>query len=173
MSTLAVLQNSNGSWASILFAALAFILVIGIWWQYFENIERKVDKALQTAGQTIIYVHLFVYLSLSTIAASIQLLFLEELDYHFILTMVFLSVLLYFVSTSIIFHRYRHKHQQLRLIHLALFLGILGGFFVVDLFVVVPNYVIIAEMALFFWFMRDWQPVSSPRMEVFEGGTAQ
>lgn len=150
VSTLAVLQNSNGTWDSILFAALAFILVIGIWWQYFENIERKVDKSLQTVGQTIIYGHLFVYLSLSTIAASIQLLFLEELDYRFILAMVFLSTLMYFVSTSIIFHRYRHKHLQLRAIHLVLFLGILAGFFVIDLFVVVPNYVIIAEVALFF-----------------------
>ncbi|NOV02067.1 low temperature requirement protein A [Paenibacillus planticolens] len=150
VSTLAVLQTSNGTLASILFAALAFILVIAIWWQYFENIERKVDKELQTAGQTIIYGHLLVYLSLSTIAASIQLLFLEQLDYFFMLGMVFLSVLLYFVSTTLIFHRYRHKHLQLRPVHLALFLGILGGFFVLDVFVVVPNYAIIGEMVLFF-----------------------
>lgn len=150
VSTLAVLQSSNGNWASVLFAALAFILVIAIWWQYFENIERKVDKGLNTAGQTIIYVHLFIYLSLSAIAASIQLLYLGQLDYLFIISMVFLSVLLYFVSTTVIFHRYRHKHLQLRPFHLGLFLGILAGFFVINLFVVVPNYVIIGEMAVFF-----------------------
>lgn len=150
ISTLAVLQSSNGSWASVLFAALAFVVVIAIWWQYFENIEKKVDKELQTAGQTIIYGHLFVYLSLSTIAASIQLLFMNQLSYHFILGMVFLSVLLYFASTTAIFHRYRHKHLQLRLVHLFLFLGVWGGFLLFDWFVVVPSYLILGEMAVFF-----------------------
>ncbi|SDO77613.1 Low temperature requirement protein LtrA [Paenibacillus sp. yr247] len=150
VSTLAVLQSSDGTWQSILFAFQAFILVIAMWWQYFENIEKKVDKAMQTAGQTIIYVHLLIYLSMSTIAASIQLLFMDQLAYRFMLGFVFLSVLLYFLSTSIVFHRYRHKHRQLRPFHLVIFLGLLGSFFLIDMCVVVPNYVIIGEMMVFF-----------------------
>lgn len=150
ISTLAVLQSSDGTWQSVLFALLAFIVVIAMWWQYFENIEKKVNKALQTAGQSIIYGHLLIYLSMSTIAASFQLLFMEQLSYTFMLGFIFVSVLLYFISTTLVFHKYRHKHLQLRSTHLAIFLGLLGVFFVLDLIFLFPPYVIMGEMTVFF-----------------------
>ena len=84
------------------------------------------------------------------IAASIQLLFLEQLNYAFMLGFIFASVLLYFFSTSLVFHKYRHAHQRLRLVHLALFLGVLAVFLGLDLMFEMPNYVIIGEMMLFF-----------------------
>ncbi|MNF91612.1 Bacterial low temperature requirement A protein (LtrA) [compost metagenome] len=150
ISILAVLQSSDWTWQSIVFATLTFLLIIAMWWQYFENVEKKVNKALETAGQTIIYGHLFIYMSLCMIAASIQLLFLEQLNYGFKISFVFGSVLLYFFSTSLVFHKYRHAHQRLRFAHGALFLGILVVFLGLDLMFTMPNYVIIGEMALFF-----------------------
>jgi low temperature requirement protein LtrA len=150
ISILAVLQSSYWTWQSILFAILTFLLIIAMWWQYFDNVEKKVDKTIETAGQTIIYGHLFIYISLCMIAASIQLLFLEQLNYTFMLCFVFGSVLLYFFSTSLVFHKYRHLHQRLGIFHLALLLGLLGVFFTVDLFFLIPNYLIIGEMMLFF-----------------------
>ncbi|OCT11272.1 low temperature requirement protein A [Paenibacillus pectinilyticus] len=150
VSILTVLQSSDWNWPSIMFASLTFLLIIAMWWQYFENMEKKVNKALETAGQTIIYGHLFIYLSLCMIAASIQLLFLKQLNNGFMLSFIFGSVLLYFFSTSLVFHKYRHSHLRLGIPHLALLLGILGVFFGVDLVVDLPNYVIIGEMMLFF-----------------------
>ncbi|MFD0681192.1 MULTISPECIES: low temperature requirement protein A [unclassified Paenibacillus] len=151
ISILAVLQQSNyWTWQSILFASITFLLIIAIWWQYFDNVEKKVNKSIETAGQTIIYGHLFIYLSLCMLAASIQLLFLEQLNYTFMLSFIFGSVLLYFFSTSLVFHKYRHIHQRLGILHLVLLLGLLGVFFIVDLFFLVPNYLIIGEMMLFF-----------------------
>lgn len=96
ISILAVLQSSNWTWQSILFALITFVLIIAMWWQYFDNVEKKVNKSIETAGQTIIYGHLFIYLSMCMIAASIQLLFLKQLDYLFMLGYMFGSVLLYF-----------------------------------------------------------------------------
>ncbi|MNW03134.1 hypothetical protein D3C71_1990230 [compost metagenome] len=84
------------------------------------------------------------------IPASIQLLFLEQLNYGFKISFVFGSVLLYFFSTSLVFHKYRHAHQRLRWAHGALFLGVLVVFLGLDLMFTMPNYVIIGEMALFF-----------------------
>lgn len=150
VSILAVLQSSHWTWQSIVFALLTFLLIIAMWWQYFDNVEKKVDKSIETAGQTIIYGHLFIYISLSMIAASIQLLFLEQLNYTFMLFFIFGSVLLYFFSTTLVFHKYRRFRQRLGIFHLALLLGLLGVFFAVDLLFLIPNYLIIGEMMLFF-----------------------
>ncbi|KRE41824.1 low temperature requirement protein A [Paenibacillus sp. Soil522] len=150
ISILAVLQSSEWTWQSILFAAITFLLIIAMWWQYFDNIEKKVNKTIMTAGQTIIYGHLFIYLSMCMIAASIQLLFMEQLNDAFMLCFIFGSVLLYFFSTTWVFHKYRHTHHRLGTYHLALLLGLLGAFFTLDLFFQTSNLVIIGEVAVFF-----------------------
>ncbi|WP_239618539.1 low temperature requirement protein A [Cohnella mopanensis] len=150
ISILTVLQSTHWTWQSIAFASITFLLIIAMWWQYFDNIEKKVNKTIETAGQTIIYGHLFIYLSMSMIAASIQLLFLEQLNYSFMLSFIFGSVLLYFFSTSLVFHKYRPIHLRLGRSHLALLLGLLAGFFAADLFILMPNYIIIGEVMAFF-----------------------
>ncbi|MFD0693407.1 low temperature requirement protein A [Paenibacillus sp. GCM10027628] len=150
ISILEVLQSSYWTWQSILFASITFLLIIAMWWQYFDSIEKKVNKTIETAGQTIIYGHLFIYLSMCMIAASIQLLFLKQVNYSFMLSFIFGSVLLYFFSTSLVFHKYRHAHLRLGINHLALLLGLLGVFFTVDLWFLVPNYMIIGELMVFF-----------------------
>ncbi|QNF29886.1 low temperature requirement protein A [Metabacillus elymi] len=150
ISTLAVIQPNQGNWNSIGFSVISFILIISMWWQYFDNVDKKVDKSVQTAGQTIIYGHLFILMSLSMIAASIRLLYLHEVHYSFILYFAFGSVMLYFLSTTFVFHQYRHEHHRLKIYHLGLFLGILVVFFIINLIVVVPNIVIIGELTLFF-----------------------
>lgn len=150
ISTLAIIQPAQGNWDSIGFVIISFILIISMWWQYFDNMEKKIDKSLQSSGQIIIYGHLFILMSLSMIAASIRLLFLHEVHYSFILFFTFGSVLLYFLSTTFVFHQYRHVHHRLKIYHLGLFLGILTVFFIINLIIAVPNILIIAELTLFF-----------------------
>ncbi|MDQ7862646.1 low temperature requirement protein A [Peribacillus frigoritolerans] len=129
VSTLAVIQPKQGNWDSIAFSIISFALIIAMWWQYFDNMDKKVDKSVQSSGQIIIYGHLFILMSISMIAAAIRLLFLHEVHYSFILYFVFGSVLLYFMSATFVFHQYRHRHQRLQIYHLGLFLGILAVFF--------------------------------------------
>ncbi len=150
ISTLSVLQPQQDDWESILFSIISFILIISMWWQYFDNIEKKVNKSIQTAGQTIIYGHLFILMALSMIAASIKLLFLQEVQYSFLLYFTFGSVLLYFIATTIVFHQYRYEQQRLKVYHLGLFLGILAFFFIFNVLIIVPNIIIIGELAVFF-----------------------
>ena len=150
VSTLAVIQPTQGDWESISFAIGAFLLIIAMWWQYFDNVEKKVDKSIQTAGQTIIYGHLFILMSLSAVAASIRLMVLHEIDYHFSLYFTFGSVLLYFFSTTFVFHQYRHVHHRLKIYHLGLFLGMLALFFIFNLLVPVSSIFIIVELTVFF-----------------------
>ena len=45
ISILTVLQSANWTWQSILFATLTFLLIIAMWWQYFDNVEKKVNKS--------------------------------------------------------------------------------------------------------------------------------
>ncbi|MEI7026349.1 low temperature requirement protein A [Paenibacillus sp. y28] len=150
VSILAVLQSDSWTWQSVLFAAITFILIIAMWWQYFDNLEKKVDKSIRTAGQTIIYGHLFIYLSMSMLAASIQLLFLEQLDYFAGIYFMFGTLLLYFLSTSLVFNMYKHRQHRLGFSHFALLLGTVGCFFALDLLFVVPNYLVIGEVMAFF-----------------------
>ncbi|MCK1992262.1 low temperature requirement protein A [Peribacillus muralis] len=150
ISTIAVIQPKQGNWDSIAYAILSFTLIISMWWQYFDNLEKKIDKSVQTSGQIIIYGHLFILMSLSMIAAAIRLLFLHEVDYLFNVYFAFGSVLLYFLSTTFVFHQYRRKQHQLQMYHLAIFIGILAVFFIFNLLVFVPNIVIIGELTLFF-----------------------
>lgn len=150
ISTLYVLQPQKGDWNSLSFSIISFILIISMWWQYFDNVEKKVDKSIQAAGQIIIYGHLFILMSLSMIAASIKLLFLNEVHYSFNLFFIFGSVLLYFITTTIVFHQYRFEQDRLKYYHLALFIGILASFFIINLIVEVSNIVIMGELTLFF-----------------------
>ncbi|MFP7732306.1 low temperature requirement protein A [Priestia aryabhattai] len=150
VSILAVIQPQKGDWNTILFSVISFVLIIAMWWQYFENVERKVNKSIQRAGQTIIYGHLIILMSLSMIAASIKLMFLHEVHYTFSLYFVFGSVLLYFTATTLVFHQYRFEEHRLKVYHLGLFLGILALFFIVNLILIVPSTFIIGELAIFF-----------------------
>jgi low temperature requirement protein LtrA len=150
VSILTVLQPQKGDWNSILFSILAFALIISIWWQYYDNMEKKVDKSVQTAGQTVIYGHLFILMSLSLIASSIKLLYLLEVRYSFILCYLFGSVFIYFIAASLVFHKCRYEHQRLKINHLGLFTAILAAFVAVDLIVTVPSIILLAQMTLFF-----------------------
>jgi hypothetical protein len=89
-------------------------------------------------------------MSLSMIATSIKLLFLNEVRYSFNLYFIFGSILLYFITTTIVFHQYRFKQDRLKYYHLALFIGILAALFIINLIVEVSNIVIMGEMTLFF-----------------------
>ncbi|KAJ3197787.1 hypothetical protein HK101_000685 [Irineochytrium annulatum] len=129
VSIIAVLQADHWDMKSILFAAFTSIFVIAMWWQYFDNVEKKVSKEIQTAGQAIIYGHLFIYISMSMIAASIQLLYQNQLNYVFMLG---------------------HAHLRLGPRHLAFMVGLLAAFVLVDLVYRVPGYVIMGEDMLFF-----------------------
>lgn len=150
ISTLSVLQPQNGDWGSILFSVLAFTLIVSICWQYYDNVEKKVDKSVQTAGQTVIYGHLFILMSLGMIASSIKLLYLQELRYSFTLYYIFGSAFIYFIAVSLVFHKYRYEHQRLKINHLGLFAGILIAFVIINLILPVPNIVILAQLTLFF-----------------------
>ncbi|WP_250161063.1 MULTISPECIES: low temperature requirement protein A [Bacillaceae] len=68
-------KKRQGNWDSISFAIISFILIISMWWQYFDNMEKELKKSRQTSGQIIIYGHLLILMSLSMVAASIRLLF--------------------------------------------------------------------------------------------------
>jgi low temperature requirement protein LtrA len=148
ISILAVLQANTWNWQSVLFASLTFFLIIAMWWQYFDSVEKKVNKAVETAGQTIIYGHLFIYISLCMIAASIQLLFLQQVEYSFMLYFIFGSVLLYFLSTSLVFHKYRHN--PLGKTHFAVLVGVLALCLILSLLIAMPSYIIIGQLLVFF-----------------------
>ncbi|HDR4901515.1 TPA: low temperature requirement protein A [Bacillus cereus] len=150
LSLIAVLHPEKGSWDAISFVLVSFAIIIIMWWQYFDNVEKRVDKEAETTGQAIIYGHLFIYMSLSMIASSIQLAFLQDIQYLFLVIFVFISTFIYFLSTTFIFHKYRFVKKRLKIYHLGLFICILLIFLIFDLFIVVPNIIIFAQLVVFF-----------------------
>ncbi|WP_210610053.1 low temperature requirement protein A [Priestia flexa] len=150
VSTLSMLEPQRGDWNSILFSISSFILILAMWWQYFDSVEKKINKSIQTTGQTLVYGHLFILMSLSMIAASLKLLFLNNVNYSFMLYFVFGSVLLYLTATLIVFHKYRSYQHHFKLYQLSFLLGILLIFFTVNFIVVLPNIMIIWQLSIFF-----------------------
>lgn len=150
ISTISILQPLSGNGHSIFFSIISFIFIFLIWLHYFNNIERNVNKSVHRAGQTIVYGHLFILMSLSMIAASIKLMYLNEVSYTFMLYFVYGSVLIYFISTSFVFHKCKNNRLDLKVNDIALLLGILALFFIINLIVVVPPVGMIAELSIFF-----------------------
>ncbi len=108
ISTLAMIHPKQGNWDSISFAIISFILIISMWWQYFDNMEKELNKSRQTSGQIIIYGHLLIFMSLSMVAASIRLLFYMGsyilLSYILFLDMhcsIFCQLQLLFINTGV------------------------------------------------------------------------
>lgn len=51
VSIIAVLQADHWDMKSILFAAFTAIFVIAMWWQYFDNVEKKSAKRFRLPGK--------------------------------------------------------------------------------------------------------------------------
>ncbi|AQY50842.1 low temperature requirement protein A [Listeria weihenstephanensis FSL R9-0317] len=150
VSVISVLSTEVMDLSLIFYAACAIVLVLLIWWQYFDNLEKKLDKELQTAGQLIIYGHLFIFLSLSTMAAGIKMLVLPDVSYHFVLFFLFSSVLVYVLAFSATFHLYRVIGERLAWVHLAFFLGLLIVLFLVAWFIILSPVFVLLTLCLFF-----------------------
>ncbi|ASA20430.1 low temperature requirement protein A [Paenibacillus donghaensis] len=150
ISMLAVLQSEAFTASTVGFAVMAFICVISIWWQYFEKLEHHMDETTETAGQTLMYGHLFIYFSLSMIAAALQLMFVGQMDYLFLVCFTFGSVLIYFLAVSFVFNRYSFSHRRTDykvILGLGVMLCVLFG---IDLLITVPVHLLLAEIMLFF-----------------------
>ncbi|AZB42637.1 low temperature requirement protein A [Bacillus sp. FJAT-42376] len=150
VSLIAILHLEKGDWGAIFFTLVSLILIAAMWWQYFDNLEKKVDKEKKTTGQRIIYGHLFIFMSLSAIAAAIQLAYLHKVDHHFLTILSFGAAFVYFLSTALVFHRFRFVHHRLRVFHFGLLAGILVLFMILDFVLPVPSVVIFVQLAFFF-----------------------
>lgn len=114
ISILSVLHPKIDSWKAIGYSVLSFSLIISFWWQYFDNLEKKINKSVKTTGQIILYGHLFIYISLCMIAASIQLLFIKEVNYYFILNFIFCATFFTFYPPLLFFINTGMKMKSLR-----------------------------------------------------------
>lgn len=150
ISILAVLEPQDGDFNSITFSILSFILIIAIWWQYFDNVEKKVDKESKGTGQMILYGHLFIWMSLSVIASMIKLMYTDEVSDLFKTLMMFGAVLVYFVSTTVVFHNHRFLSSRLSWHYLAFFIGLLTVFMLLNIFIIVSPLIIMVEVVIFF-----------------------
>lgn len=70
------------SWTAttVAMATSGFILICGLWWLYFENIEHGIVGKKLAHGHGIIYSHLIIYLALGMIAAMIRFAVIPELS---------------------------------------------------------------------------------------------
>jgi len=150
VSLVAIFEAEAFLWSEVSTISLAFLLIIAMWWQYFDNLEKKIDKEAVTSGQVIIYGHLFILMSLSLFAAVIQMSYLYEVNPKFLLILTFGTAFIYFLSTTIVFHKYRIPEQRLKVWHLLLFLAILTFFLVFNLLIPVSELVLLSELLIFF-----------------------
>ncbi|MHA6261207.1 low temperature requirement protein A [Sporosarcina sp. CAU 1771] len=150
VSLVAIFETEAFLWSEVVIISLAFLLIIAMWWQYFDNLEKKIDREAVTSGQVIIYGHLFILMSLSLFAAVIQMSYLYEVDPTFLLLLSFGSAFVYFLSTSAVFHKYRIPEHRLKVRHLLLFIVILTTFLVFNLLFPFSVLVLLTELLIFF-----------------------
>ncbi|MFD1929522.1 low temperature requirement protein A [Sporosarcina siberiensis] len=150
VSLVAIFETEAFLWSEVSLIFLAFLLIITMWWQYFDNLEKKIDKEAVTSGQVIIYGHLFILMSLSLFAAVIQMSYLYEVNPTFLLILTFGTAFVYFLSTTAVFHKYRIPEHRLKIWHLLLFLAILTTFLVFNLLFPVSVLILLTELLIFF-----------------------
>lgn len=97
------------SWSplSITMAASGFVLACGLWWMYFDNMERRITGQHLGHGHGIIYSHLFIYIGLGAIAAIIRLAVTPDLalmDYKLLSGFGILSFMLALQFLHFIYH---------------------------------------------------------------------
>jgi len=73
-------EQLDWSLLALTMAASGFIMVCGLWWLYFDNIERRISGQTLGHGQAIIYSHLLIYAGLGGLAAMIQFAVIPELS---------------------------------------------------------------------------------------------
>lgn len=150
VSILAVLEPQDLDWLSLSFSSAAFIWVIAVWWQYFDNLDHRIDHSIQTTGQLLIYGHLLIWMSLSVLAAMIKLLYLNVLDPTFEALLIFAATIIYVVATTLIFHNYRLKQDRLTAKH-VIGLALLIATLILSHFIfTMPHIVTMIQIAFFF-----------------------
>ncbi|WP_274309625.1 low temperature requirement protein A [Solibacillus daqui] len=152
VSTIVIIQPHPGEWENILYGALFFILIISMGWQYFDNLDFKVNKTTQATGHRIIYGHLFILMAISMITISVRLLFEAKMNTVFILEFIFFAMLMYVVATLFVFHPFREANVKLKK-HYFLILLIFLLCFIVMIFInsiAISNFFILMMMVLFF-----------------------
>ncbi|MBN3553876.1 low temperature requirement protein A [Fictibacillus nanhaiensis] len=150
VSIIVIVKVKDSIFSGITALVASFVLVIALWWQYFDNLEKKIDKESRTSGQIIIYGHLVIFMALSLLASTIQLSYIHPVDSTFLVNFSFGASLIYFGGTSIVFHKYRFTEDRLGFKHLILFLGLLGIFWTSSLLLPVSGLIVLIEMAVFF-----------------------
>lgn len=152
VSTILIIQPNPDNIGNIIYGALFCILIISMGWQYFDNIDYKVDKTKQSAGQRIIYGHLFILMAISMITIAVRLLFAEHMDTAFILIFIFIAMLMYLLATFFVFSSYRHTTAKLKRHHFLVLLLFLCCFIAMIFMngLAVSNFFILLMMVIFF-----------------------
>ncbi len=81
-SVLSLTSSFDGlAWTplSITLAAGSFAMACGLWWLYFNNMDRHIIGKRLGTGQSIIYSHLFIYMGLGGVAAMIRFAIVPDL----------------------------------------------------------------------------------------------
>ncbi|TYS69777.1 low temperature requirement protein A [Sutcliffiella horikoshii] len=152
VSIVSIIEVEKNQWNSIGILLLTFTLVMAMWWQYFDTLEKKVNKEYKTSGQLIVYGHLIIFMSMSVIASVIQLGFLYDIGKDVWVAIAFASTLIYVGGTSLVFHKYRYKTNRLKLKHYLLLVSVNIGLFISSLLLPVDKIIVLIQLACFFVF---------------------
>ncbi|MBU0799507.1 MAG: low temperature requirement protein A, partial [Alphaproteobacteria bacterium] len=107
-----------------------FILVCGLWWLYFDNIDRRINGHELGHGHGIIYSHLLLYIGLGGVAAMIRFAVIPELhltDYKYMAAFAVLSFMVALQFLHLIYQPVGMKRPLMRnaLLFNAAFVGLL------------------------------------------------
>ncbi|MYL50003.1 low temperature requirement protein A [Halobacillus litoralis] len=152
VSIVAVLGEESQLGENFIVLLLSFTLVIAMWWQYFDNLEKKIDKEIKTSGQIIVYGHLFIYMSMSVMASVIQLGFFYDIDQNVLISLALGATLIYVTGTSLVFHKYRYHQERLGVKNYLFLAGIITGVWTFSLILSVSEIFLFVEIACFFIF---------------------
>ncbi|MDO7906262.1 low temperature requirement protein A [Paenibacillus sp. JX-17] len=83
---------------------LGFLIAVAIWWHYFESSEAAAQEERTSSGQSIIYGHLFTFMSLGITSNVVRYAFNRELELPGFAWLALAGLGLYVVSVLVIFH---------------------------------------------------------------------
>jgi low temperature requirement protein LtrA len=106
------------AWSGMVLTAgiSGFVLSASIWWMYFENLERYIYGHALKTGQTVIYLHLFIYIGLGGIANAIHFAIVPELTLYDYKLLAGSSTVCFMLALQLLQLIHRPKENRRRLL---------------------------------------------------------
>lgn len=123
VALIGILTGKTNHIETLLYVGLSFLVIILIWWSYYDQMDDVIDKEQETNGQLLLYSNLFLLLAVTFFAAALHLGAQQHVQPKVLVHLFFMSFFLFYSVKHFIFNRHRKGEIERKMIKRILLLG--------------------------------------------------